>query len=124
MGARLSGGCLARRECFRTGSPSGRAPAWSVPKAFGMTEEQRRQTPAGKPPAGLLGLWPGGGVARRSKIHQGYSPSSRLAARPNPGQRTRSSFINELLTILTFGAYFIKLRPTIGRVACAEVFTQ
>src|SRR5581483_8882061 len=116
MGARLSGGRLARRECFRTGNG-----AWPQRP---VTEEQRRQTPAGKPPAGLLGLWPGGGVARRSKIHQGYSPSSRLAARPHPGQRTRSSFINELLTILTFGAYFIKLRPTIGRVACAEVFTQ
>src|SRR6266404_3183499 len=33
------------------------------------------------------------GVARRSKIHEGYSPSSRLAAAPNLWQRTRSLFM-------------------------------
>jgi hypothetical protein len=31
----------------------------------------------------LLDLWRLGGVARRSKIHEGYSPSSRLAPAPN-----------------------------------------
>jgi len=88
MGARLSGGRLARRD----------EGAWSVPKAFGMTEEQRRQTPAAKPPAGLPVFGPAAAllVGRRSTRDILQCPcgsTSRLAAGPNPWQRTRSSFI-------------------------------
>ncbi len=42
-----------------------------------VTEEQRSLRPARAQPAGLLDLWRCRGVARRSKIHKGYSPSSR-----------------------------------------------
>src|SRR5439155_17238122 len=38
-------------------------------------------------------------VARRSKIHEGYSPSSRLAAAPNLQQRTRFLFMRWVLII-------------------------
>jgi hypothetical protein len=55
-----------------------------------VIEEQRRQLPTTTQPVGLLDLWRGGGVARRSKIHKGYSLFSRLAAASNLQQRTRS----------------------------------
>jgi len=55
-----------------------------------MTKEQRRQQRARPQPGGLQDLWPCGGVARRSKIRKGYSPSSRLAAAPNLQQRALS----------------------------------
>src|SRR5439155_10745686 len=40
-----------------------------------------------------------GCVARRSKIHEGYFPSSRLAAAANHWQRTRSLFMRWVLAI-------------------------
>src|SRR6266480_4041428 len=42
-------------------------------------------------------LWRCSGVARRSKIHKGYSSSSRLAAAINLQQRTRSLFLRWVL---------------------------
>jgi len=83
MGALFAGVRLARRD----------EGAW--PKRP-VTEEQRRQAHASKQPFGLPDLWRCCRVARRSKIHKGYSPSSRLAAAPNLGQRARSSFCYKL----------------------------
>src|SRR5581483_10130969 len=91
MGARLSGGRLARRD----------EGAWPQRP---VTEEQRRQTPAAKPPAGLPVFGPAAAllVGRRSTRDILQCPcgsTSRLAAGPNPWQRTRSSFINRLLSV-------------------------
>jgi hypothetical protein len=57
-----------------------------------VTEEQRSQRPAQTLARRVAGLCRCSDVARRSKIHKGYSPSSRLAPAPNLPQRTRSLF--------------------------------
>ena len=62
-----------------------------------MTEEQRCPSPARPSPEGLPILERGGGVARRSKIHEGYSSSSRLAATTNLWQRNRFLFMRWVL---------------------------
>src|SRR6266700_6072664 len=64
-----------------------------------VTEEQRSLRPARAQPAGLLDLWRCRGVARRSKIHKGYSPSLRLAPAPNLQQRARSLFMRWVLRL-------------------------
>ena len=94
MGALTSGGRLARRD--EGAEPKSRS--------GGMTEEQRREALARAEPEGLPILCRRGCVARRSKIHEGYSPSSRLAAAPNLWQRTRSLFMRWVLHMLPPGA--------------------
>ena len=77
-------------------SASARAPEHG--RSGPVTEKQRRQTPAGKPPAGLPVFGPAAAllVGRRSTrdILVPVRKHLRLAAGPNPRQRTRSSFIN------------------------------
>src|SRR6266699_5329848 len=62
-----------------------------------VTEEQRRQQPRQGLARRVADLCRCRGVARRSKIHEGYSPSSCLAAAPNLLQRTRSLFMRWVL---------------------------
>ena len=73
---------------------------------FGQTRRERRAYPSGvceeqatksgRKRTAALRVAPNlacGGVARRSQIHEGYSPSSRLAVAPNLQQRTLSLFM-------------------------------
>ena len=62
-----------------------------------MTEEQRRQGARQSLARSVADLYRRGRVARRSKIHEGYSSSSRLAAASNLWQRTRSLFMRWVL---------------------------
>ena len=50
----------------------------------------------------LADLWRCRGVARRSKIHKGYSLFPRLASAPNPQQRNRSLFKTWVLCIVVY----------------------
>ena len=66
-----------------------------------LTDEQRSASP--KDPQPLLGpgrFGPSGFVAPQSKIHKGYSPSSRLAIRPNLPRRALGIFMRWLLEIV------------------------
>src|SRR5262249_16833168 len=57
------------------------------------TQSESQQSTAQR----VADLWRCRSVARRSKIHGGYSLSSRLAPAPNLKQRTRSRFMSWLL---------------------------
>src|SRR6185437_9916085 len=58
---------------------------------------QRRPQAKDPPPGGFSRKRPSGFVAPQSKIHQGYSPSSRLAIRPFPRKQHPAEFSDRLL---------------------------
>ena len=62
-----------------------------------VTEEQRRQAVRQSLAQRVADLCRRSGVARRSKIPEGYSSSSRLAAASNLKQRTRFLFMRWVL---------------------------